>query len=579
MRVSALPLVPLALPLLLGAPASTAGQAIAGPLPESVAEAAYELLNAGDSFRLEGGRIPAGTRVEGSVAVLGGSLELGGAIAGTLLVVNGDLELLAGAEIGGPALVIGGAVLGEDGATLEGGLDVYSTPLRYRVENGRVEPVQGTGVGDGLLDSDLGFGQARLSIRSTSPYNRVEGLPVRFGGVVRTAGRNPLTLEASGIWRSVSGLTLGSDHLGHDFALAQAIGGRGTAEIAARAYDEFVAIEERGLSDVEASLATFLLREDLRDYYRRRGWSVSARLQPARSPVELTVRYRREDHQTAPVEGPWTLGDAETPWRPLPLAGEGQSRSIEGELRWDSRDDPSFPADGWLVRLGLRAQVGGILSLPPADHGLTAGEVASRSGASRLARFSAGTLDIRRYARVGPRSRLKLRALVGGAIEPVALAPQVQSALGGEGTLPGHPRFSVDCGARTRSVFARTGAEEGGRRTLVPVFLSYGCDRIVLFQTEFQGALPLAGNPLPDSWQDSELGPLFNIRPVWAVFLNAGRGWALEPLSPAADRSDSPTRADIGVGLFLGPVGAYWSYPLNRSDEGPDFFLRLQQRF
>ena len=113
----------------------------------------------------------------------------------------------------------------------------------------------------------------------------------------------------------------------------------------------------------------------------------------------------------------------------------------------------------------------------------------------------------------------------------------------------------------------------------MPVFPSYGCDRIVLFQTEFQGALPLAGNPLPDSWQDSELGPLFNIRPVWAVFLNAGRGWALEPLSPAGDRSDSPTRADIGVGLFLGPVGAYWSYPLNRSDGGPNFFLRLQQRF
>ena len=578
MRVSALPLV-LLLPL-LGTPAPTAGQAIAGPLPESVTEAAYELLNADDSFRLQGGRIPAGTRVEGNVAVLGGSLELGGAIAGTLLVVNGDLELLAGAEVGGPALVIGGAVLGEDGATLGGGLDVYSTPLRYRVENGRVEPVQGTGVGDGLLESDLGFGQAaRLSIRSTSAYNRVEGLPVRFGGIVRTAGRNPLTLEASGIWRSVSGLTLGSDHLGHDFGLAQAIGGRGTAEIAARAYDEYVAIEERGLSDVEASLATFLLREDLRDYYRRRGWSVSARLQPARTPVELTIRYRREDHQTAPVEGPWTLGDAETRWRPLPLAGEGESRSLEGELRWDSRDDPSFPADGWLVSLGLRAQVGGVLSLPPADHGLTAADADRGGGPYRLPRFSAGTLDIRRYARVGPGSRLKLRALVGGAIEPVALAPQVQFALGGEGTLPAHPRFSVDCGARTRSAYARTGAAEGGRRTLAPVFPSYGCDRIVLFQTEFQGALPLAGNPLPDSWQDSELGPLFNIRPVWAVFLNAGRGWALEPLSPAGDRSDSPTRADIGVGLFLGPVGAYWSYPLNRSDGGPNFFLRLQQRF
>lgn len=577
-RIPALPLAALALAI-LGAPPPAAGQTVAGPLPPSVEEAAFQLLNAGESFRLAGGRIPVGTRVEGDVAVLGGSLELGGEIAGALLVVNGDLELLPGAEVEGSTLVLGGAVLGESEAVLEGGLAVYSTPLRYQVENGNVEPVQGAGPGVGLLASDLGFGRARLSIRSTSAYNRVEGLPVRFGAIVGTAGRNPLALEASGIWRSVSGLTLRSDRLGHNFGLAQAVGGRGTAEIAARAYDEFIPIEERGLSDVEASLSTFLLREDLRDYYRRRGWSVSGSLRPVRPPIELVIGYRQEDHQTAPVQGPWTLGDSETPWRPLPLVAEGRSRSVEGVLRWDSRDDPSVPADGWLISLALQAQIGGSLSLPPTGRGVTAEAADAVANPTRLSRFNAGTLDIRRYARVGPTSRLKLRALFQGGLEPAALVPQLQSALGGEGTLPGHPRFSIDCAARADSRFARTGGEEGGRRTVVPVFLSYGCDRTVLFQAEFQGALPLSGNPLPDGWQDSELGPLFNIQPVWAVFLNAGRGWELGSLSSGGARSDSPTRADIGVGLFLGSVGAYWSYPLNRSERGLDFFLRLQQRF
>ncbi len=580
MRTPALPLVPLTLAI-VGAPPTAAGQAtaVAGPLPPTVEEAAFELLNAEESFRLTSGRIPAGTRVEGDVAVLGGSLELGGEIAGALLVANGDLELLAGAEVEGSTLVLGGGVLGESEATLEGGLAVYSTPLRYQVANGRVEPLQGASLGSGRLASDLGSGRARLTIRSTSAYNRVEGLPVRFGGIVRTAGRNPLALEASGIWRSVSGLNLKSDRLGHTFGLAQAIGGRGAAEIAARAYDEFVPIEERGLSDVEASLSTFLLHEDLRDYYRRRGWSVSGSFRPIRPPIELVIRYRQEDHQTAPLQGPWTLGDTDTPWRPLPLVAEGRNRSVEGELRWDSRDDPSFPADGWLVRVALQAQIGGSLSLPPAGPGVTGTEPDPTAEAPRLPRFSTGTLDIRRYARVGPASRLKLRALVKGSLDPSPLAPQVQSALGGEGTLPGHPRFSLDCAARAATRFARTGAEEEGRRTLVPAFLSYGCDRVVLFQAEFQGALPFSGNPLPAGWQDSELGPLFNIRPVWAVFLNAGRGWELGSLANAFARSDSPTRADIGVGIFLGPLGAYWSYPLNRSERGLDFFLRLQQRF
>jgi hypothetical protein len=61
--------------------------------------------------------------------------------------------------------------------------------------------------------------------------------------------------------------------------------------------------------------------------------------------------------------------------------------------------------------------------------------------------------------------------------------------------------------------------------------------------------------------------------------LNAGQGWELGPLDDRLARVDSPTRADVGLGLFLGPVGVYWSYPLNRQDRQINFFVRLQQRF
>ena len=569
----------LASPISLCQPISGQTPAVGGPLPPEVQAAALESLNTPDAVRFAGGaRIPPNTSIEGDVAVLGGSLELGGKITGSLLVVNGDLRLLPGSRVQGEVVVVGGVVLGEAEAQLETNLTVYSAPLRYRIEGGRVEPIAGEGGGPGFLTSDLGFGQARLSIRAGPAYNRVEGLPVRFGGIVRTAGRNPLSLEAHGIWRSVSGLNLEEDRLGHLFRLTQAVGGRGTATIGATAHDEIAAIEDRGLSGLEVSLSTFLLHEDIRDYFRRRGWSAFATFRPGRPPLDLVLTFREEEHQTAPIRSPWTVRNPDDPWRPLPLIAEGKIRSVEAQLRWDSRDDPSFPADGWLLDLSLQKQIGGPLSLPPSGFSEADPEVDSFDNPSKLTRFTKGMIDIRRYARVGPTSRLSLRALATGNLRRAPLPPQVQMAFGGEGSLPGHPRFSLDCGARIATRRARTG-EGDGSRIIEPVYPAYGCDRAVLFQAEFQGALPFSRNPLPDDWEDSELAALFNIQPVWAVFLNAGQGWEFGPLGNDVGRSDSPTRADVGVGLFLGPIGMYWSYPLNRKDRGLNFFVRLQQRF
>ena len=569
----------LANPISLCQPIAAQTPAVEGPLPSEVETTALEFLNAPDAVRFAGGaRIPPTASIKGDVAVLGGSLELGGKITGSLLVVNGDLQLLPGSQVQGEVIVVGGVVLGEADAQLEASLTVYSAPLLYRISNGRVEPISGEGREAGFLTSDLGFGQAGLSIRAGPAYNRVEGLPVQFGSIIRTTGRTPLSLEAHGIWRSVSGLNLEEDRLGHLFRLTQAVGGRGTATIGATAHDQIVAIEDRGLSDLEVSLSTFLLHLDSRDYFRRRGWSAFATFRPGRPPLDLLLTFREEEHQTASLRSPWTVRNPDDPWRPLPLIANGKIRSVEAQLLWDSRDDPSLPADGWLLDLSIQKQMGGPLSLPPSSFSDADPEVDSFDDPVKLARFTRGAIDIRRYARVGPTSRLSLRAFAAGNLRQAPLPPQVQMAFGGEGSLPGHPRFSLDCGARIASRLARTGEGNEGR-IIEPVYPAYGCDRAVLFQAEFQGALPFSRNPLPEDWEDSELAALFNIQPVWAVFLNAGQGWEFGPLGNDISRSDSPTRADVGVGLFLGPLGMYWSYPLNRKDRGLNFFVRLQQRF
>ncbi len=565
--------------LLVMAPIPVVAQlpADAGVLPASLRDEALERLNAPATLRLVGDtRVPEGVTIEGDVAVLGGSLELRGTIAGHLLVVNGDLRIASTGRVGADLLLVGGNLRTDEGGEVAGSITTHPLPLRYRTRAGRIEAVPEEGFAPGFLETDLGFGQARFTLRAGPAYNRVEGLPVRFGPLIRTAGSNPLTLEAFGIWRSASGLELGSGQLGYRFLLRQAVGGRGNAFVEASTFREVRANEDRGMADVESSLSTFLLRRDLRDFHEVSGWSVLADLHPARSPLRFRLGFAEEEHGTPLVRDPWTLRSSDRAWRPLAVAGEGTVRSVLGQATWDTTDDPSQPSDGWHFALSVRHQVGGDLVLPPL---LT--EATDPSGSpppTALPSFSWGSLDLRRYARVGPTSRLNLRVAASGSLDGDPVPPQYQIALGGEGTLPGHPRFAGDCGARALTVSAPSGVSGSGEAGQ-PLHAAYGCDRAILFQAEFQGGLPVSWNPVPDEWEDSELSGLFDLQPVWTLFFNAGRGWALGHQWEGLVRSDSPTRADIGAGLHLGPVGLFWAYPLTRRDQGVNFFVRLQSRF
>jgi hypothetical protein len=178
---------------------------------------------------------------------------------------------------------------------------------------------------------------------------------------------------------------------------------------------------------------------------------------------------------------------------------------------------------------------------------------------------------------MGPTSRLVLRAALSGNLTTGPLPPQFQSALGAEGSIPGHDRFAIDCGARSVPRVATAPGDESPT-PLTDVFAAYGCDRTVLFQAEYQRAFPFTWDPLPDSWEDSGFAALFDLRPEWALFFNAGQGWSQGELGTGISRRDSPTRADVGFGLLIGPLRFYWAYPVNGSDPGVNFFVRLDRR-
>jgi hypothetical protein len=556
-------------PLILAQPGAGQEPIPGTTLSREVREQVVQFLNAPTTLRLPGGAIiPQGTTVEGNVGVLGGGLQLAGHIRGDLLVVNGDLRMEGSAVVEGAVLVVGGRVTGAEVARIGEDLEVYRASLRYRIREDRVEAEEASRVqAPRLLGADLGPARVRFTLRTEGNYNRAEGLPVNFGPILEAGGRNPLLVEGFGIWRSVDGLDISRENLGYQVRVEQALGGSGELFLGLSSHSRIDPVEDRGLSDTEASLATFLLRRDFLDYVERTGWSASVALRPVDRPLRFRAEYREEDHATVALRNPWTIRNQEQRWRPMATMAEGSLRTLTLEATLDTRDDLRRPARGWWIQTRLRRAVGGDLRLPSLSTDPGPDPASHASGTFPLALD--GAVDLRRYNRLGPDSQLHLRLLASGSMDGNPLPPQHQVALGGEGSIPGHPLFIMDCGARNATLYR--GSEE--------VHPFYGCDRAVLGQIEYHGLLPFSWAPGTTGRGDWEWGALAELWPAWTFFLNGGRGWAVDGLGEVAPAEDSPFRADVGAGLHLGPLGLYWAYPLNRRDRGLNFFVRLQHRF
>src|SRR5690606_13501667 len=208
------------------------------------------------------------------------------------------------------------------------------------------------------------WGDSDFSVRLGENYNRVEGLPVHFGPEIRTGGPAPTRLEAYAIWRTEVSSPFDADELGYLARVEQWFDRAGTFRLGGTVRSVVEPIERTHYSDVEASLAAAILHEDLRDYFEREGWSAYARVAPKYSPFDVTLEYRDEEHATAPVRTPWTLFDKSDPWRPQPLAAEGNLRMLSARAVADLRNDHDFSARGWRFELGLDHALEADLELP-----------------------------------------------------------------------------------------------------------------------------------------------------------------------------------------------------------------------
>jgi hypothetical protein len=196
--------------------------------------------------------------------------------------------------------------------------------------------------------------------------------------------------------------------------------------------------------------------------------------------------------------------------------------------------------------------------------------------------YTAGMVDLRRYNRIGPWSRLNFRVLAGGSMDGSPLPPQRQHALGGEGSLPGFALFSRDCGARRTRIYRAS--DVASRAADAPTELSqyfpaYGCDRFALFQAEYRGDLSLRmkwGSGDEDDgdegWARAALRHGLNTEFGWVLFADAGRGWTLDERLDGTD-----TAVDVGAGIILGRLGIYGAMPVSEGGR-LNLFIRLSPR-
>jgi hypothetical protein len=567
--------------LLLTIPQILTGQARQignADLPRWVEEDVINFFNDPSTIQFSGrSRIPSTRVVTGNVGALGGPFTIAGEVEGDLVVVNGDLVFEEGGTVTGDVLIVGGRILGEELGHITGNVRVFDEPLRYVQSGDRISAAGRRGEEE-RFSHDFPWGDARFTIKAGQNYNRVEGLPVIFGPSIRTRGANPLRLDLWGVWRTETGLELGGEDFGYLLRAEQALGGRDQIGLGATAFSFIDPIEDWGLSNLEASLATFILHKDYRDYYQREGWSAYARFRFPFLPVELRAEYFQEDHAFIPVAGPWSLTKNNRPWRNQPLVAEGDFRYLEAHLTLDSRNSRDQPFDGWYIEATGRQGLGGEFFLPA--HRTSNDPEAELIPESPYDNgFLSGFLDVRSYNRVGPGSFLNLRGVFGGTLNDQPLPPEFQHAMGGVGSLPAYALFSVDCGARdvTRG-FDVTVSDVTVRD---PVYPSYGCDQIALFQAEFRGSLFLdwgfGGGGGGDVWEgDWDWAPRFELSPSWTAFFDMGRGWM------ANGMGDTETLMDVGVGLMLGDFGIFYAYPLTEEPSGGrdgNFFIRLNRRF
>ena len=298
-------------------------------------------------------------RIESDVVIIKGSLTIDGEVDGHVLAVFGDVCVHATAEIHGDVISVNGKVWTNDAAMIHGDVVVTSMPVSEEKEEvviRRREKEPKVARKPDWVDDDNELGWA--------DYNRVDGLTLgmQFPKPGWWADRNHHFALigrggysfASKYWQYQIGLERWS---GSDFRFA--VGGE---------YHNMTDTQDRWIiCDHENTLAALFLKEDFRDYYRRRGFSFWASQNFSRY-FQVKAGYQHDDFTNAEARTNWALFGKKKNFRDNPWALPSEFvdaygfeepmtlKTLTAVLTIDSRNDRKTPTRGWYVNaFGERA--------------------------------------------------------------------------------------------------------------------------------------------------------------------------------------------------------------------------------
>ncbi len=535
-----------------------------GPPPGVVAEL-LDFYNDSSTTRMQGDvRFPAGSEFTGRLALFRGALRLGGRVRGDVTVINATLYLLPGADVEGDVLVVGGRLIRSAGARHVGRERVLwdAAPV-LRAADGTLVVRERRRALPELAAARTTFRTGRvrttLLLATGGTYNRVEGLPIVFGPTfdLRPTRTSFARLDLRGILRTAGeGNRISS--FGYGARAELRLGGGG---VAGRLYSDVAPFEDQPLSGMENGWSAFLLQRDYRDYFERRGAGVAAWVQPAR-PLRIELSLRRDHESSVRATDPWSLLRNSDHWRRNPLSDDGHYFTVGAEVDVDTRNDRSLPTTGWLLHAGFEHSTSddvAPITLPEAIR------PAIPTGGGYA--FDRLTLDFRRYSRLTPGLRVNTRLRADGWVGGDRLPLQRRVSLGGPDLLPGYAFRAFTC------------APSGFADPAIPAL----CDRSISAQVEVRTRLGPNRGYRPRGRDEGDPGRFIGIEEADLVFLtDAGKAW-LAGDGPGQVRSDRiPSfrewKADIGVGLDAGAIGAYLAKSVT-GGEPVRFLVRLQRRF
>ena len=568
-RTCALALALLAAPLASAAAQVRDSAQVAHDEARDAARRAIDVFNAPATLRVNGSLVIDSSRtITGDVAVFGGTLVVAGQVTGRVVAINADVELRPGARVGGDVLVVGGRLDGRDGATVGGTVATHRQTVLVREDGEQLALADEPLVDRWWERWRTRHARSRSAIRLSGggTYNRVEGLPVHFGPVLRQ--RTPwgrVNAEVFGIYRSSRDFRWDSRNIGHDARLEVTTDGTRGVGVGVRGFDVVAPVEDWKVTDGENGFASFFLHRDFRDHYGRQGGMAYVRAF-AGEDVDLRLGLSDERWSARAVRDPWTLFRDRDAWRANPRLDEGRFHLATATLRVDTRNDEAHPWAGWYLFTELE-RGRGELTLPAlASDPL-------RDATTGTMQWSRAFLDVRRYNRLAPNTQLNVRFVLGGSIGEDPLPFQRRLSLGGPGTLEGYD-FRRD--ALTQMTCTTPSSLVGP-----PPGLPAECERIALGQVEYRNDFSI------DTDWFSRPGTRLRMRRAgqWVLFANSGRGWLVGPREGerqygASDFPDFSTfRTDIGAGVDFGILGFYVAKSVSDGDEKPNFLVRLGRRF